>query len=1037
MISPRLDRRGFLASGAALSAMAPVAGHAAPAGATARVTRMRVAMRDAPLGIDDTAPMLSWVLEGGTQPQTAYRIRVASSAGALAAGDADLWDSGMVASSLNTGVAYAGKPLAARQRCYWQVELATGSGGSVVSEIAHWEMGLNGSPDEWHGDWLAVEDATERADRIAGAEWVEMPVAGPDKPREFRLRFTSAAGQGVFFLASDGMISGLAIDGRPLVLPARDPNAFGPPPALRIETALVAGEHELTLQAAPLPGFFVLPTVRLAGQLRVPGKGATLRVTSGWQSRAEGQAEWADVPAAERQGHFPWPPTPARLFRRAFALDRVPTGARIYVSALGGYRIWINGKRVGSDELQSEPALYAVRVPYRVYDVSALLQPGENVVAAMIGDGFFASYQAPDGRYAHGPAPRRFRLMLEMGAASGAGAADRIVTDGRWRHRMAPVTMSEIYAGEDQDLRLWPDGWNAPGFDDAAWAEAWAAPAPDAAISAPLADPVRIIRTLAPASVLRQGDHTHLVDFGQNFAGRVRLRIKGARGQAIRVRHAERLGADGRIDQANLRAARAADHYTLAGRAEGEVLEPFFTYQGFRYAEIEGPSTLEADMVEGLALSSDMEETGLLRIGDPTMQKFWLNTLWSQRSNFVGIPTDCPQRDERLGWTGDAQVFWSTASFNMQAGAFTRDFTRLLRDNQGAAGAFPLWAPNPSGLGWGTQSPTPGWADAGVMLPYVGYLHSGDRSLVDENWDAMAAYVDGVLGANPDGIWREGRGADLGDWLSLDAKFPGDATTPKDLIATAMLARSAAQMAAMARWTGRDAQGALRQAQFERIAAAFADAFAAPGGLVGNGSQTGYILAIALGLLPPALERAAGQRLAAAIRDRGTLLTTGFLGTPLALDALLRAGEPRLAGDLLLRREYPSWGNMVLRGATTIWERWDGDTGDVAMNSFNHYALGSVCSFLYRRLAGIDPVEPGFARIRVAPMIDPRIGSAGAAVDSVRGRIEAGWTVKGGMADIELTLPPGVTAQVMLDGIDVPVGAGRHRWKVPVRTVQS
>jgi alpha-L-rhamnosidase len=724
----------------------------------------------------------------------------------------------------------------------------------------------------------------------------------------------------------------------------------------------------------------------------------------------------------EEQSHFPWPPTPARLLRRAFRLDAAPRTARLYVGALGGYRIWINGRRVGDDELQCEPAEYREHIPYRTYDVAPLLRAGDNVVGVMAGDGFYASYQAPDGRWAYGPAPRRLRLMIEAQAAD--GAVRRIATDSEWRHRQSPITLSEIYAGEDHDRRDWPQGWSAPGFDDGGWDRAWPAPAPAAQLVPPLAQPIRATRIVPPLAIRRIGPHAHLVDFGQNFAGRVRLTVTGARGSLMTVKHAEILTADGMLDRRNLRVARAEDRYILAGEPK-ETLEPVFTFQGFRYAQVDGPAELRPDMVEGVVLSSDLPEIGTFTVAEPMIQKLWLNTLWSQRSNFRGNPTDCPQRDERLGWTGDAQVFWDTAAFNMDVGGFTRSFTRMLRADQAANGAYPMWSPSPKGLGWGSSTPTPGWADAGVMLPYVSFLHNGDVTVVDDNWPAMTAYLEGILAANPDGLWQEGRGADLGDWLALDAKQPGDETTPKPLIATAMLARSLDQMAKMAAWTGRE-NATLWRRRAEATQAAFARAFVAADGTVGNGSHTGYILALRLDLVPKELRATAGAKLAADIRRRGTLLSTGFLGTPLALDALVDIGEAPLAYDLLLRTDYPSWGYMVRRGATTTWERWNSDVGDVSMNSFNHYAFGAVCSFLYRRVGGIEPVEPGFRRFRVAPAFDPRIGSAGVSLRSASGPIRLDWSRGRGRVTVRVDVPANTTADLVLPGLRRTYGPGQH-----------
>ncbi|NYD90722.1 family 78 glycoside hydrolase catalytic domain [Sphingomonas melonis] len=1017
-----IDRRTMMAG---MGVGATLLTHTTQAAARAplRVTDLTTAGLRDPLAVGDARPMLAWRIAGpdGTM-QAAFQIRAASDPALLTAGRPDLWDSGRTQSPIATGTAYGGRSLAPRQRCWWQVRIWDAAGAlSPWSATARWEAALGAS--DWRGDWLAVESADERDDRLAPPQWSGVDLPDDRQPAQFRLSFTSDAGDGLLTIDTRSRLIALRLDGRAIALPGWHKDAYGGPPAARMTLPLAAGPHVLVAEVAPQKaGARVSAT--LAAQLRVPRSGGGVRrITGGWETRVP-DGTWRPATVETRQDHFAWPPTPARLLRRRFACAAVPPVVRLHVAALGGYRIWINGRRVGDDELQAEPAEYRRHIPYRSYDVASLLRPGENVVAVIVGDGFYASYQAPDGRYAYGPAPRRLRLMIEDGAGT-----PLVVGDDRWRHSEAPITLSEIYAGEDHDRRRWPAGWDSPGFDDRDWDAVWAAPSPAALPAAPLAPPIRITRTLRPVAIRRVGATSHIVDFGQNFGGRVRLSVRGAAGSTVVVSHAEILAKDGTLDRRNLRVARAQDRYVLAGGGDEEGLEPVFTFQGFRYAQVDGLAELTAAMVTGLVVSSDLAEIGTFATAQPMVQKLWLNTLWSQRSNFRGIPTDCPQRDERLGWTGDAQVFWDTAAFNMAVGGFTRSFTRTLRDDQAPNGAYPMWSPAPRGLGWDTDTPTPGWADAGVMLPYVAYLHGGDRAVVDDNWAAMAAYCDGILARNPDGLWRNGRGADLGDWLALDAKWPGDETTPKPLIASAMLARSLDQMAAMAAWTGR-ADAAAWQARAERTRAAFAAAFVTADGRVGNGSHTGYILALRLRLVPPGLHARVGQRLAAEIARRGGLLTTGFLGTPLALDALVDAGQATLAFDLLLRTAFPSWGYMVEHGATTIWERWNGDTGDVSMNSFNHYALGAVCAFLYRRLGGVEPVAPGFRHVRVAPLFDPRIASAGVTLDSASGRIVTSWRRERGEVTLDLTVPANTLAEVVLPGITVSRGSGDHRFTV-------
>jgi alpha-L-rhamnosidase len=1000
----------MLASGAVVgaSALAPATA-AARRGGVFRAARLRTAQVEQALGIESADPMLSWRVEGDGVLQSAYRIRVATSLGALAAGRADLWDSGVVRSA-SPVVAYRGKPLQSRQRCFWNVTLWDQHGAqSALSDTGRWEMGLLG-PDDWRGRWIAAENAQERAMREQGGVWVS---AAPGERRFLRLPFESAAGDARLILQSKGALSNVTIDGEPLALPAYSPLAFGGAPPALLQLRLAPGRHMLGLEISGGAG-------AVAAQLQLPG-GAW--VTSGWQTahdptdgwRLPGAVEsgWGKAAPLDLQPVFTLPPGPARMLRRSFRLDGgARRSARLYVAALGGYEIWLNGARVSEDVLQSEPSDYAHHIPYRVHDVGAMLQTGENVIAVMVADGFYASYAAPTGRYSYGPPPRRIRLQLETVGADGRPVV--IATDESWRGADAGLRASEIYRGEDWDYRLEQAGWNAPGFDDSGWESATIAPTPPGAVIARIVPPIRVIRTLDPVAIREAAPGRHVIDMGQNFAGRVRLFVKGAPGDKVIVRHAEILDAQGELDRRNLRAARAEDTYILRGDPGGETLEPRFTYQGFRYVEVTGPHGLKADAVTGLVLSSSLEETGLFRIGQPMVEKLWTNTLWSQRSNFVGLPTDCPQRDERMGWTGDAQVFWDTAAFNMDVGEFTRTFMIAMRDAQSPQGAFPIWAPNADPSAFGPAQPTPGWSDAGVMLPYIAYQHYGDRHLIDEHWDAMERYVQGILADNPDGLWAKKRGPDFSDWLALDAKYPGDETTPKTLVATAMLARSVAQLAQLAAWTGRTEAARRWEARRASIGAIFARTFVAADGSVGNGSHAGYILALAIDLVPMALRERAAARLVADIRRRGTLLSTGFLGTPLALDALADTGHVGLAYELLLRTDFPSWGYMVRKGATTIWERWNGDSGDVAMNSFNHYSLGAVCGFLYRRVAGLTPLEPGFARVRIAPLPDARIGHAGCRYDSVRGRFEVDWRLSGRRLALDITVPPNATAEVRL-----------------------
>jgi len=655
--------------------------------------------------------------------------------------------------------------------------------------------------------------------------------------------------------------------------------------------------------------------------------------------------------------------------------------------------------------------------------VAALLQAGDNAIGAMVGDGFYASEAIGRGRYPFGEAPRRLWARLDITLADGQTLA--IATDAQWRIAQAPVTFSEIYHGETHDARLEQDGWSQPGFDDSGWQAAWAAPTPPCALHLQDSPPIRATEALAPRSIQRLANGDHVLDFGQNFAGWCRIQVRGEAGRTVTLRFAEVLADDGQVDMRNLRAARCTDRYTLRGDAAGETWEPTFTYHGFRYVQVSGwPGALAADAITGIVVHSDLPITGHLHSSQPIVQGLWHNTLWSQRSNFVGLPTDCPQRDERLGWTGDAQVFWPTAAFNMDVRGFTRRFLADLRASQRADGAYADTNP-PALPAYGAH----GWSDAGVVLPHTVWQHYGETALIDEHWASMERWMAWIAQPNGDGLWQNRRDIDFGDWLSLDAKNVMDSTTPKLLTATACWARQLGMMVDMAQATGRTDQAAHYRRWQGKVVQAFNAEFVRADGSIGIASHTGYILPLAFGLLPDTQRQAAADHLAANIRHRGTLLSTGFLGTPFSLDVLADHGHADLAVDLLLRTDFPSWGYMVAQGATTIWERWNGDTGDLAMNSFNHYALGAVTGFLYRRVAGIASASPGFGRLLCRPLMDARLGSGQARHDTVRGPVHTAWGVgDDGRCWHTLSLPPGLTATVQLPGQPAQaLAAGQHR----------
>jgi alpha-L-rhamnosidase len=717
------------------------------------------------------------------------------------------------------------------------------------------------------------------------------------------------------------------------------------------------------------------------------------------------RAEWIAAPRPDDVDKNT--PLPAVLMRRGFTVSGRPVTARLYITALGGYEAHINGRRVGDARLAPESTDFRRRALYQVHDVTAMVQPGDNVLGVLLADGWYASASGWKARrHAFGPPPNRLRAQLEL--TFDDGRREVVATDGAWRTGASPILSSEIYDGEVYDARHEQPGWSATAFDDRAWAPVTVAETPALALAAQVSPPIRALQTLNPVSVTTTAPSVHVYDFGQNFAGWARLKVKGPAGTTVKLRFAEVLKADGQIDTANLRLAKATDTYVLRGKGL-ETYEPHFTYHGFRYVELTGyPGDPPKDALQAIVAHSDCAITGALTTSSPLIEHIWRNAVWSQKSNLFGIPTDCPQRDERLGWMGDAQVFWNAASYTMDVDAFTRRFLGDVRAVQTADGGFP--DVTPFELVW---DGSPGWADAGVILPWTLYRQYGDTGVIDENWQAMTRWLKHIGDANPDLIWRHKRSIDYGDWLAPDAVKAGDPTTPKDLIATAFWAYDAALMAQMAEATGRTAEAQAYAKLRADIGEAFVREFVRPDGGTGNDSQTSHVLALRFGLTPEPLRAASAARLVADIDRRGGRLSTGFLGTPYILDALSDNGHPDVAVTLLLQTAFPSWGYMVSKGATTMWERWNGDTGDVAMNSYNHYAYGAVVGFLYRRLAGIDAASPGFDRIVIHPLDDPRLEHGGGTYQSVKGLISTAWRREaGGGFSMEATLPPNVNATI-------------------------
>jgi alpha-L-rhamnosidase len=707
----------------------------------------------------------------------------------------------------------------------------------------------------------------------------------------------------------------------------------------------------------------------------------------------------------------PGPPPP--WLRKTFTLDKPVKRATAYVTARGIYRLYINGKSIGEDVFAPEWTDYNQRIQYRTYDVTSTLLRGNNAVGAAVGDGWYSGYLG--WRKQRGNYGLQNSLLFQLEVDYEDGTSQTIVTDESWRCSEGPIISSDLLMGEHYDARKEMPGWDTPEYDDKAWAPAISVDKPQAILVAQPSEPVRVTEYITPVSIAGKEKGVYVFDLGQNIAGWVRLKVQGKAGTRITLRFAERLDSKGNIYTANLRQARATDTYVLKGQGM-EVFEPYFTFHGFQYVEVKGfPGTPTKDSVTGCVVHSAAPPAGNFECSDPTVNKLFKNIVWSQRGNYISIPTDCPQRDERLGWMGDAQIFVRTATFNMDVAAFFTKWMADVEDAQSKEGAFSDFAPRLKDKALMRFEGAPAWGDAGIIVPWTIYRVYGDTRIIEKHWGAMAKWMDFIRKANPDLVRMKKVGNNYGDWLSIKAN------TPKTLIGTAYWAYDAKLMSLMAETIGKEKEARQYERLFQNIRAAFQKEFILPDGRVKGETQTGYLLSLAVDLIPEKLRSSSVERLVENIKKRDWHLSTGFLGAGFLNPVLTQMGYAGVAYRLLLNDTFPSWVYSVKQGATTIWERWDGWTEekgfqDPGMNSFNHYAFGSIGEWLYRFVAGIDldTEKPGYKHFRIKPFPGPGLEFAQAEYNSIHGTIVSGWKVMGGRITMNITIPPNTTAMVFV-----------------------
>lgn len=744
------------------------------------------------------------------------------------------------------------------------------------------------------------------------------------------------------------------------------------------------------------------------------------------------QATWIGSDIAGDEETYP----PVPMLRKAFSLKNKPVSARLYITALGLYDCAINGKPVTDDLLRPGWTDYRKRVIYQVYDVTTLLKQGDNAIGTMLGDGWYCGKMAwrKNREMFYGKQPR---CLVQLEVAHDDGTRTIINSDNTWKTTTGPILNSDLQMGENYDANLQIPGWDMAGFNDQAWdsVKCFDAPKIDlVGVRSPAVRKTQELTAITEPIEIEKG--SYIFDLGQNMVGWIRLQLQGKKGQTVTMRFAEYLNPDGTMYTANLRSAKAMDTYTFADD-KPMTWEPRFTFHGFRYVELSGLDTTPSrSAVTGIVIHSDTPKAGAFECSNPMINQLQSNITWGQRGNFLEVPTDCPQRDERLGWTGDAQVFIRTAAFNMDVAAFFNKWLDDVTDSQAPAGTIPSVVPDVISSAASVNIGGPAWSDAAVICPWTIYHCYGDTSMIVERYDMLKRFVDSLHAASHDFIRCDRRFSKehcYGDWLNHDA------FTSHDLIGTAFLAYSTDLFARMARVIGKNADAAHYQNLFEKTCQAFCHHFVTPAGRLANQTQTAYLLALYFDLLPQSQRQAAADWLAADIRQRGTHLSTGFVGSPYINHVLSRFGHMDVAYDLLNQTTFPSWLYPVTQGATTIWERWDSyhhERGfqSVGMNSFNHYAYGAIGAWLYQTVAGIeiDPAKPGYKHILIAPRPGGGLTFAKATFDSVYGPIASAWQIDdAGVFTLDVTIPANTTATVTLpNGDKHEVGSGNYQWQV-------
>ena len=995
------------------------------------VTGLRTDGRVNPLGIGLTDPSFSWynTATGRGVEQTGYEVEV-STDGAV------IWSTGRVNTDKQLNVAYDGPALTDQSRYTWKVRTWDNRGNeSPWSDSAWFETGLT----NWTGGWIGApsadpelarwNDYTVTTNFTLDSNVIGVYFRGINTQNAYMWQLNTSDGTNVMFRPHKAINGGIGLAGNPVNVSS-----------LISRSALLTGSHELKISAIGSTittwvdgiqidqrtetqrtngyvGFRQAPSQQGAERATIHSMTVikpdnTVLFSSSFDSAVNpftvGRVANGNLIFDADSDGFLNTTRNLPVFRKEFTPNAAKTveSARIYASARGVYELALNGDKVGDQHLAPGWTDYNSRILYQTYDVTDQITAGANALGAYLAPGWYSGTIASFGANKYGTTPS---LIAQLRVDYTDGTSEWVTTDNTWKTAPGPITTSDIIHGETFDASANPTGWQAAGFNDAAWATPSIQPTASSKLTPQLDEPVRETLEKPAKSMTEAATGKYVYDLEQNMVGIARLRLTGVAGQTVKIRYGEVVNPDKTLYVANLRSARVTDYYTFKTTGV-EVYEPKFTYHGFRYVEVSGVNTVPAlSDITGLVWGSDLATTGSLETSNPLLNQLQSNITWGQRGNFLSIPTDTPARDERLGWTGDINVFAQTAAYNQDTRAFLSKWLIDLTESQSANGDLPGVAPTPGCCGGGA-----GWSDAGITVPYSLFKAYGDTAVVEKNWVMMDKFMNFVLTeAGADNIG--GTRGPYADWLNL----VGANETAGPILSTAYNAENARMLSEMAAAIGNTTRAAELAQKSADIRAAFAATFISANGTVSGNSQTAYAMALGMGLVPADKVQLVGDKFIAKLASTNYHLQTGFLGTPWLLPALTASGHNDIAYRMLLHTDYPSWGYEIANGATTVWERWnsimpDGSFGDVEMNSFNHYAYGAVGNWMYENIGGIAPLEAGYKSIKIAPVVGGGLTSGAGDFASVYGDISSEWETTDNGLTLDVSVPVGTTAQVQI-----------------------